>query len=91
MGPEVDRTCRCTTSISGTALGCCAMKKGSNTREREAMEVAAGIGRDRFPQGDRSITVEVRDEQGQRVTAVAVTLHVDRRPSLNGSARTRGK
>ena len=31
--------------------------------EREAMEVAAGIGRDRFPQGDRSITVEVRDER----------------------------
>ena len=46
--------------------------------EREAMEVAAGIGRDRFPQGDRSIIVEVRDELGQRVTAVAVTLHVDR-------------
>ena len=46
--------------------------------EREAMEVAAGIGRDRFPQGDQSITVEVKDGRGKRVTAVTVTLHVER-------------
>ena len=47
--------------------------------EREAAEAAAAIGRDQLPKsGAREVTVEVRDEHGQRVRTVTVSMHVDR-------------
>jgi len=47
--------------------------------ERMAAEAAAEIGRDRLPKGDtRDITVEVRNDHGQRVLTVVVTMHIDR-------------
>ncbi len=47
--------------------------------EREAAEAAAGIGRDRLPEGDaREVTVEVRNEHRQRVLTVKVSLEIDR-------------
>ncbi|HEY8566293.1 MAG TPA: hypothetical protein VIL65_12390 [Beijerinckiaceae bacterium] len=47
--------------------------------EREAAEAAAAIGRDLLPKGTaRSITVEVRNQHGQRVVTATVTLAVDR-------------
>jgi hypothetical protein len=47
--------------------------------EREAAETAAAIGRDLLPRGaDRSVTVEVRNEHGQRVLTATVSLELDR-------------
>jgi hypothetical protein len=47
--------------------------------EREAAETAAGIGRDLLPKGTaRDVTIEVRDERGQRVATVTVTMQVER-------------
>jgi hypothetical protein len=47
--------------------------------EKEAAETAASIGRDLLPKGAaRSVTVEVRNEHGQRVVTAVVTLAVDR-------------
>ena len=47
--------------------------------EREAAEAAAEIGRSLLPVGmARSVTVEVRNEHGQRVVTATVTLAVDR-------------
>ena len=47
--------------------------------EREAAEAAAEMGRDRLPRGDtRDITVEVRNEHGQRVLTVRVSMEIDR-------------
>jgi len=47
--------------------------------EREAAEAAAEIGRDRLPSGDtRDVTVEVRNEHGQRVLTVRVSIEIDR-------------
>jgi hypothetical protein len=47
--------------------------------EREAAESAASIGRDLLPKGTaRDVTVEVRNEHGQRVITVTVTMQVDR-------------
>ena len=47
--------------------------------EREAAESAACIGRDLLPRGDaRAVTVEVRNEHGQRVATATVTLALDR-------------
>ena len=47
--------------------------------EREAAEAAAEIGRDRLPRGDsRDVTVEVRNEHGQRVLTVRVSIEIDR-------------
>ncbi len=49
------------------------------TAERAAAKAAAEIGRDQLPNGDaRKVTVEVRNEQGQWVLTVAVTLEVQR-------------
>ncbi len=46
--------------------------------EMEAAE-AAEMGRDRLPRGDaRDIAVEVRNEHGQRVNTVRITMEVDR-------------
>jgi hypothetical protein len=46
-----------------------------DTAEREAAEIAAAIGRDKLPLGKtRAIIVEVRNEYGQPVLTVAVTL-----------------
>ena len=43
--------------------------------EREA----AAIGRDQFAKGDaRDITIEVRDEHGQRVRTATVSMRIDR-------------
>jgi hypothetical protein len=50
-----------------------------DTAEREAAKAAAAIGRDLLPAGTaRSVTVEVRNEHGQRVVTATVTLAVDR-------------
>ena len=50
-----------------------------DTAEREAAEGAASIGRDLLPKGSaRSVTIEVRDEDGQRVATVTVTMQVER-------------
>jgi hypothetical protein len=47
--------------------------------EREAAAAAAEIGQDRLPKGDaRKVTVEVRDEHGQRVLNVTVSMEVER-------------
>ncbi len=47
--------------------------------EREAAETAAQIGRDKLPKGGtRNITIEVRNEHGQRVLTVAVSMRVER-------------
>jgi hypothetical protein len=47
--------------------------------EREAVQCAAEIGRDRLPKGDtREISVEVRDEHGERALTVTVSLNVRR-------------
>jgi hypothetical protein len=47
--------------------------------ENEAAESAASIGRDLLPKGvARSVTVEVRNEHGQRVITATVTLAIDR-------------
>jgi hypothetical protein len=47
--------------------------------EKEAAEAAASIGRDLLPKGvARSVTVEVRNEHGQRVVTAVVALVVDR-------------
>jgi hypothetical protein len=46
-----------------------------NAAEREAAEVAAHLGRDRFPRAtNRAIIVEVRDENEARVTTATASL-----------------
>lgn len=48
--------------------------------EYEAARAAAEIGRDQLPKGGaRDITVEVRDEQGQQVVTVRVSMEVHRK------------
>jgi hypothetical protein len=50
-----------------------------DTAEREAATTAAEIGRELLPKGvARCVTVEVRNEHGQRVATATVTLAVDR-------------
>ncbi len=50
-----------------------------NAAEYEATRTAAEIGRDRLPKGDvREVTIEVRNEHGQRVLTVKVSMDVDR-------------
>ncbi len=47
--------------------------------EREAAEAAAEIGRDRLPKvDDRRVTVEMRNEHGQRMLTVTVSMEIDR-------------
>jgi hypothetical protein len=47
--------------------------------EREAAETAASIGRDLLPKGTaRDVTIEVRDEHGQRVATVTIIMQVER-------------
>jgi hypothetical protein len=61
--------------------------------EQEATEVAALIGRDRLPEGkNRTITVEVRNEHGQRILAATVALlvmRVDPHPAPPADDETR--
>jgi hypothetical protein len=55
--------------------------------EYEAACAATEIGRDRLPKGEsRDVTVEVKNEDGQRVLTVKVSMEVDRVvPSLHHS------
>jgi len=47
--------------------------------ECEAAEAAAEIGRDKLPKGGpRDVTVEVRNEHGQLVLTVTVSMHLER-------------
>jgi hypothetical protein len=47
--------------------------------ERAAAETAAEIGRELLPKGDaREVTVEVRNEHGQRVLTATVSLEIHR-------------
>jgi hypothetical protein len=47
--------------------------------EYEAARGAAEIGRDDLPKGDaRDVTVEVRNEHGQRVLTVTVSMEINR-------------
>jgi len=47
--------------------------------ERAAAELAAEIGRDRLPKGEaRAVTVELRNEDRQRVLTVRVSMEIDR-------------
>jgi hypothetical protein len=47
--------------------------------EQEAIQAVVSIGKDRLPRGDtRDVTVEVRDENQQRVLTVTVVLTTDR-------------
>ncbi|MFL4994616.1 MAG: DUF6894 family protein [Microvirga sp.] len=47
--------------------------------EREAVTAAAQIGRDRLAKGDaRAVTVEVRNEHGQWVLTVTVSVELHR-------------
>jgi hypothetical protein len=50
-----------------------------NAAEREAAEAAAAIGRDLLPAGSfRSVTVEVRDENYNKLLSAIVTLDIRR-------------
>jgi hypothetical protein len=52
---------------------------GIDAAEHEAAETAAAIGRDLLPKDvAHSVTVEVRNQHGQRVATATVTLAVDR-------------
>jgi hypothetical protein len=52
---------------------------GLDAAEREAAEAAAEIGRDLLPDGRaRAVSIEVRNEHGQRVLTVTVSLDIDR-------------
>jgi hypothetical protein len=52
---------------------------GIDAAEREAAETAASIGRHLLPKGTaREVTVAVRNEHGERVLTVTVTMHVER-------------
>ena len=54
--------------------------------EFEAARGAADLGRDRLPKGDaHDIIIEVRDEQGQQVVTVRVSMEIHR----NEPARVR--
>jgi hypothetical protein len=47
--------------------------------ECQAAHTAAGIGRDRLPEGDaRDVTVELRNEHRQRVLTVTVSMEIHR-------------
>lgn len=47
--------------------------------EHEAARAAAEIGRDQLPKGDvRDVTIEVKDEQGQQVITVRVSMEIHR-------------
>lgn len=47
--------------------------------EQEAIHAVVSIGKDRLQRGDtRDVTVEVRDEDKQRVLTVTVELTIDR-------------
>ena len=47
--------------------------------EHEAAVAAAGLGRDLLPRGgERAVSVETRNEQGQRVTTATVTMQIER-------------
>jgi hypothetical protein len=47
--------------------------------EREACVAVAEIGRDKLPKGGlREITAEIRNEHGQRVLTVTLSLNVER-------------
>ena len=47
--------------------------------ERAAAELAADLGRDRLPKGEaRAVTVELTDEQRQRVLTVTVSMEINR-------------
>jgi hypothetical protein len=51
---------------------------GLDAAEREAATAATETGRDRLPSGDtRDVTVEVRNEHGQRMLTVRVTLEIE--------------
>jgi hypothetical protein len=50
-----------------------------NAAERVAAETAAEFGRDKLPEGvDRKVTIEVRNEHGQRVLTATVWLEIIR-------------
>lgn len=52
---------------------------GLEQAEREAAQSVAEIAKDRLPAGHvREISVEVRDERGQRVLTVTITMTVSR-------------
>lgn len=47
--------------------------------EAEACEIAALVGRDRFPAGHtQAVIIEVRNEHGQRVLTTTLSLHTTR-------------
>jgi len=50
-----------------------------DTAEREAVKAAADIARGWLPKGDaRKVTIDVRNEQGERVLTITVTMHIER-------------
>ena len=52
---------------------------GLDEAEQEAIQAVVSIGHDRLPRGDtRDVTVEVRDENQNRVLTVGVTLTIER-------------
>ena len=58
--------------------------------EHEAALAAAGIGRELLPKGgEREVTVDVRNEQGQHVTTVKVTMQIERVPPEAPASRAR--
>src|SRR3712207_1425051 len=53
--------------------------EGLDAAEREAAIAAAEIGRDRLPKGDAcEVVIEVRNEHGQHVPTVTVSMQVER-------------
>ena len=50
-----------------------------DTAEREAAEAAAKVARDRLPRSDaRDVTVEVLNEDRQRLITVTIKMEIDR-------------
>ena len=59
-----------------------------DTAEREAVKVAADIARGWLPKGNaREVTVDVRNEHGERVLAVTVTMQIERSGQAAGPSR----
>ena len=59
-----------------------------NAAEHEAAMAAAGIGRNLLPRsGECQVAVEIRNEQGERVTTVTVRVQVEQAVAPSARAR----
>ena len=57
--------------------------------EREAVKAAAGIASEWPPKGDpRKVMIDVRNEEGERVLTIRVTMDIERSAPAAGLSRT---